>query len=123
VKFLRDATRGGLANVLVDISESRGVSIEVDERQVPIAPAARHAADMLGLDPLTVANEGKVVCVVCSESVSVALAAFRGHPLGQQAVCIGRVTGTQPALVELQTRAGGRRIVQRPYGEELPRIC
>ena len=123
VKFLRDATRGGLAEVLADLSESTGVSIEIDERRVPISPAARNAAEMLGLDPLTVANEGKVVCVVSRESASVALAAFRSHPLGRHAVCIGDITRARPPLVELRTRAGGRRIVQRPYGEELPRIC
>ncbi len=123
VKFLRDATRGGLAEVLADISETRGVSIQIDEHQIPITPATRHAAEMLGLDPLTVANEGKVVCVVSDESVSMALAALRSHPLGRHAACIGNVTATQPPLVELRTRVGGRRVVPRPYGEELPRIC
>ena len=67
VKFLRDATRGGLAEVLAGISESRSVSLEIDERRVPVAPAARHAAELLGLDPLAVANEGIVVCVVAAK--------------------------------------------------------
>ena len=123
VKFMRDATRGGLAGVLADISEATGLSVEIDESGLPITPTARHAAEMLGLDPITVANEGKVVCVVAPEKSDHALAALRRHPLGRQAARIGQVTQASPPLVELLTRAGGRRIVQRPYGEELPRIC
>lgn len=122
-KFMRDATRGGLAGVLADIVESTGLTIEIEEARLPISPTARHAAEMLGLDPITVANEGKVVCVVPRQDADTALAALRGHRLGRQAACIGQVTDAQPPLVELLTRAGGRRIVQRPYGEELPRIC
>jgi hydrogenase expression/formation protein HypE len=123
VKFMRDATRGGLAGVLADISEAARVTIEIEEAPVPLSPTARHAAEMLGLDPLTVANEGKCVFVVPGRDAPAALAACRAHPLGAQAAVIGRVTDTQPALVELITRAAGRRVVQRPYGEELPRIC
>ena len=123
VKFIRDATRGGLAGVLADISEHRQLSIEINEGRIPVSPTARQAAEMLGLDPLTVANEGKIVCVVAQEHATSALEAMRRHPLGREAAVIGRVTDTQPPLVELNTRAGGRRIVQRPYGEELPRIC
>ncbi|MGD8453777.1 MAG: hydrogenase expression/formation protein HypE [Phycisphaerae bacterium] len=123
VRFLRDATRGGLAGVLADISEGTGHSVEIDEERIPVSPTARHAAEMLGLDPLTVANEGKVIGVVAANDADRALAAWRGHPLGRQAAVIGRVCQSQPPLVELLTRAGGRRIVQRPYGEELPRIC
>lgn len=123
VKFLRDATRGGIAGVLADICEARNLTIEIDETQVPLTPTARHAAEMLGLDPLTVANEGKCVILVAAKDAELALAACRAHPLGRNAAIIGRVTDTTPALVELITRAGGRRVVQRPYGEELPRIC
>lgn len=123
VKFMRDATRGGVAGVLADISAGAGVSLEVREEALPITLTARHAAEMLGLDPLTVANEGKVVCVVAAPSAPQAIAALRAHPLGRAAACIGTVTAAQPSLVELLTRAGGRRIVQRPYGEELSRIC
>jgi hydrogenase expression/formation protein HypE len=78
---------------------------------------------MLGLDPLTVANEGKLVIVTAGSDAERLLAACRRHPLGRNAAVIGRVTDVSPPLVELVTRAGGRRIVQRPYGEELPRIC
>lgn len=123
VKFLRDATRGGIAGVLADICEGGGFTIEIDETTLPIAPAARHAAEMLGLDPLTIANEGKIVGVVAGEHCEQALAALRRHPLGRHATCIGVVTEKQPPLVELITRVGGRRVIQRPYGEDLPRIC
>jgi len=123
VKFMRDATRGGIAGVLADISETRDLSVEIDEARVPLSPTARHAAEMLGLDPLTVANEGKCVFVVAGKDAAAVLAACRAHLLGKDAAVIGRVTDTRPALVELITRVGGRRIVQRPYGEELPRIC
>ncbi|MGD2108059.1 MAG: hydrogenase expression/formation protein HypE [Phycisphaerae bacterium] len=123
VKFLRDATRGGLAGVLSDISEASDLSLEIDEDRVPVTPTARHAAEMLGLDPLTCANEGKVVCVVAESDADRALAAMRGDPLGRSAARIGRVVDVKPALVELITVVGGRRVVQRPYGEELPRIC
>jgi len=123
IRFLRDATRGGIAGVLADISEACGLSIEIEERHIPISPTAHHAAEMLGLDPLTIANEGKVICVVAQDHATSALQAMRRHSLGREAAVIGRVTDTQPPLVELNTRAGGRRIVQRPYGEELPRIC
>ena len=123
VRFLRDATRGGIAGVLADISEGTDLSIEVEERRIPISPTARHASEMLGLDPLTVAIEGKVVCVVAESDVDTVLSVMRRDPLGKSAACIGHVTDSEPALVELITSAGGRRIVQRPYGEELPRIC
>jgi hydrogenase expression/formation protein HypE len=123
VKFLRDATRGGIAGVLADVSEAGAVSIEIDEHRIPITRTARHAAEMLGLDPLTVANEGKLICVVAETDAEAVLAAMQRHPLGRAAAEIGRVTETQPPLVEMITRSGGRRIVQRPYGEELPRIC
>jgi hydrogenase expression/formation protein HypE len=123
VRFVRDATRGGIAGVLADISATTDLSIEIDEQRIPVSPAARHAAEMLGLDPLTVANEGKVVCVVADTDADTVLHAMRQDRLGKEAACIGRVIGNRPPLVELLTTAGGRRIVQRPYGEELPRIC
>lgn len=123
VKFLRDATRGGVAGVLTDISEGTGLTVEIQESSVPLSPTARHAAEMLGLDPLTVANEGKFVAAVAADDAQRMLAVCGGHPLGRQAAIIGSVVERRPALVELITRAGGRRVVQRPYGEELPRIC
>ena len=123
LKFLRDPTRGGLAGVLADLVEATGLSIEIEEAAVPLSAIAHHTAEMLGLDPLTVANEGKVVAVVAAEQADRALAVCRGHPLGKAGAVIGRFTDAAPALVELITRSGGRRMVTRPYGEELPRIC
>jgi len=123
IKFLRDPTRGGLAGVLADLAEDSGLSIEVDEATIPISPVAHHTAEMLGLDPLTVANEGKCVAVMPGDDAEKVLDACRRHPLGEHAAIIGHFTEATPPLVELVTRAGGRRMVTRPYGEELPRIC
>lgn len=123
IRFLRDATRGGVAGVLADIAEQTGLSVEIEERRVPLSPAARHAAELLGLDPLTVANEGKLICIVSSEHCARVVDAMRTHPLGRHCACMGVVTDRKPPLVELLTHIGGRRIVQRPYGDELPRIC
>lgn len=123
VRFMRDATRGGVAGVLADLSERTGLSLEIDEAALPMTPAAAHAAAMLGLDPLTVANEGKVLLVVPAEQAKAACKRLHGHPFGRRAAVIGRVVERTPALVELLTESGGRRIVQRPYGEDQPRIC
>ncbi|MEP0842520.1 MAG: hydrogenase expression/formation protein HypE [Phycisphaerae bacterium] len=123
VKFMRDPTRGGLAGVAADLAEETGLSIELDETAIPLSRSARHTAEVLGLDPLTVANEGKIVAVTAEQDAPALLDAWRAHPLGREAAVIGRFVEASPPLVELLTRAGGRRIVQRPYGEELPRIC
>jgi hydrogenase expression/formation protein HypE len=123
LRFLRDPTRGGLAGVLAEIAEATRCSIEVEERMIPISRVGLHTAELLGLDPLTVANEGKIVVVVAAPDAEQVLKACRSHPLGQHAAIVGRVLEGEPPLVEMVTRAGGRRIVQRPYGEELPRIC
>jgi len=123
LKFLRDPTRCGLAGVLADLVEATGHSVEVDEESIPISRVALHTAELLGLDPLTVANEGKVVAVVAAGDAERVLQACRSQTLGRQGAIVGRVIDIAPPLVELVTRAGGRRLVQRPYGEELPRIC
>jgi len=123
VKFLRDPTRGGLAGLLADLADETSLGIEIDEEAVPVTPAARNTADMLGLDVLTVANEGKVVAVVAADGAEAALAACRAHPLGQAGAVIGRFVDAELPLVEMITGVGGRRIVSRPYGEDLPRIC
>lgn len=123
IHFVRDATRGGIAGVLADISEQTALGVEIDERRIPISPTARHAAEMLGLDPLTVANEGKIVCVVSATDAENAVEIMRSHPFGVAAAMIGKVTSMRAPWVELLTSAGGRRVVQRPYGEDLPRIC
>ncbi|HPF37929.1 MAG TPA: hydrogenase expression/formation protein HypE [Phycisphaerae bacterium] len=123
IKFMRDATRGGVAGVLADVSERCGATVEIDEDLLPISVGAQYAADMLGLDPLTIANEAKVVCVVGASDADKVCGLMRECEEGRHAAIIGRVVDRSPGLVELRTTAGGVRIVQRPYGEELPRIC
>jgi len=123
LKFLRDPTRGGVAGVAADLAEDAKLTLELDESALPLSRVARHTAELLGIDPLVVANEGKLLAVVPESDADRLLAAMRNHPLGGHAAVIGRFVDAQPPLVELITRAGGRRIVQRPYGEELPRIC
>ena len=124
VKFMRDATRGGLAAVLNEIVEGADFGIEIRDTDIPIKPSVQAAADMLGFDVLNIANEGKFVAVVSPETADACLSMCRNHALGRDAALIGEVVASQGApLVELLTRIGGRRIVQMPYGRELPRIC
>ncbi len=123
VRFMRDATRGGLAGVLADLSEQTQLSVELHETAIPCRSTTRAAAELLGFDPLNIANEGKVVVVVAAEDVNRCLDIMRGHASGRESARIGTVVADDPPLVELITGAGGRRVVQRPYGEELPRIC
>ena len=92
-------------------------------RSIPVSSAVRHTAEVFGLDPLTVANEGKLVAICSAKDADRVLNACRAHPLGKHAALIGHFVDEQPQLVELITLAGGRRVIQRPYGEELPRIC
>jgi hydrogenase expression/formation protein HypE len=124
VKFMRDPTRGGLAATLNEISKGRGLSIEIREADVPINPTVQAAADMLGFDVLTIANEGKFVAIVSPESADNCLNICRNNRLGKEANIIGEVVQTRDVpLVEIETKIGGKRIVQMPYGRELPRIC
>lgn len=123
LKFMRDPTRGGLAGVLVDIAETLDRSVDVRESDIPINGQTHHVSELLGIDPLVVANEGKLVAVINAKSADRWLKICHAHPLAKNAAIIGEVKSTQPALVELITKAGGRRIVRRAYGEELPRIC
>jgi len=123
VKFLRDPTRGGLATVLADIAETTGLCIEIDEQALPIQLAARSAAEMLGLDVLTAANEGKFVAVVEASKAQQALEICRSDELGKAAAIIGKLSAASDGQVIMFTAVGGQRIVQKPYGEELPRIC
>ena len=124
VKFMRDPTRGGLAAALNDIARATGLSVEINQARIPINPTVQAAADMLGFDVLNIANEGKFVAVVSPQSAEKCLNICKKHPLGTNASIIGQVvqTGDVP-VVEMTTRIGGRRIVQMPYGSELPRIC
>lgn len=124
VKFMRDPTRGGVAATLNEIAQSANVNVELKETELPIDKTVQTAADMLGFDLLNIANEGKVLAVVDGSVAQQALELWKNHPLGQKAAIIGNVTETQgSALVEMVTKIGGRRIVQTPYGRELPRIC
>jgi len=124
VKFMRDPTRGGLAATLNEISTQTGLSIEINEVDIPINPTVQAAADALGFDVLTIANEGKFVAIVSPESADDCLNICRKHRLGKKAHIIGEVVETADAVVvEMVTKIGGRRIVQMPYGRELPRIC
>ncbi|HDS85102.1 MAG TPA: hydrogenase expression/formation protein HypE [Phycisphaerales bacterium] len=123
VKFMRDPTRGGLAAVANEIVQHVGLPMELDEAAIPIDRTVQAAADMLGLDVLNIANEGRIVALVAEDAAERFIAICRTHPLGRHAAIIGSVvSGTEP-LVELKTKAGGRRVVQMPYGRELPRIC
>ena len=124
LKFMRDPTRGGLAATLNEIASAGACSIELYEKDIPIKPTVRAAADMLGFDLLDIANEGKVVIVTAPAIADKVLDICKGHPLGKDASIIGEVVESEDGpIVELITRVGGRRIVQMPYGRELPRIC
>jgi hydrogenase expression/formation protein HypE len=123
VRFMRDPTRGGVAGLVAELAEDSGLTVEIYEEALPLKSAVRHTAELLGLDPLAVANEGKVVMVVAETDADRTLEIMRRHPLGRDAARIGRLTTAEQPLAELVTSIGGRRIIQRPYGEDLPRIC
>ncbi len=123
VHCMRDPTRGGLIATLNEWAATAGVGIEVEETSIPLREEVRGACEMLGLDPLYVANEGKVVVAVAQEAAGVALAALRAHPLGRAAAIVGRATVDHPGLVTLRTELGAQRVLQMPVGEQLPRIC
>jgi hydrogenase expression/formation protein HypE len=123
VHAMRDPTRGGVAATLVEIASRCRLGIEADERAIPVRDGVRGACEMLGLDPLHVANEGKLVAFVPEDGAERVLEAMRRHPLGREAVRIGRVTAEHPGFVALRTPIGGRRILDLPFGESLPRIC
>jgi hydrogenase expression/formation protein HypE len=120
---LRDPTRGGLAAALNELAGTSQVGIEIEEAAVPVRPAVAAACEMMGFDPLTVANEGKLVAFVPPGEAEGALEALRAHPLGQEAARIGVVTEEHPGMVLARTGIGGRRVVDMPLGELLPRIC
>ncbi len=123
VKFIRDATRGGLATVLNEIAEASGVGIEINEAAVPLRAEVAGFCEILGLDPLYLANEGKIVVVAPAAAAEKARAALAAHPLGANAAMIGHVTAGPAGRVAMQTKFGGKRIVDMLVGEQLPRIC
>ena len=125
LRALKDPTRGGLAAALNELAEGAGARMRIEESAVPVRPAVAGACDVLGLDVLSVANEGKFVVVVARGEAQAALGAMRGHPLGRDAAVIGEVLpvkGKGPR-VTLRTAIGGERVLEMPYGEDLPRIC
>jgi hydrogenase expression/formation protein HypE len=123
VRFVRDPTRGGLATALNEIAEASRIAIEIDEQATPIREEVKAFCEILGLDPLYLANEGKIVVVAPPDEAEAALAAMRAHPLGQRAAIVGRVYSGEPGRVTMRTGFGGRRIVDMLVGEQLPRIC
>jgi hydrogenase expression/formation protein HypE len=123
IHALRDPTRGGVASALNEIARSSGVSIVIEERRLPVPQAVHAACEILGMDPLYVANEGKLVAIAPAHAADTLLAAMRAHPLGHDAALIGRVEATNPGLVLARTGIGGTRVVDTQVGEQLPRIC
>ena len=123
IHVLRDPTRGGIATALNEVANQSAVGIELEESSLPIRPEVNAACEMLGLDPLYVANEGKVLALVAPEDADKVLHKMRQHPLGRESCIIGRVVSEHPGRVILQTGIGGRRIVDMLSGEQLPRIC
>ncbi|MGN6367728.1 MAG: hydrogenase expression/formation protein HypE [Phycisphaerae bacterium] len=123
VSFMRDPTRGGLSGLGADLAARTSLRVVLEESKIAVSPAARHAAEMLGLDPLDIANEGKVVLAVKPKLAEKVLGTMKLHPLGRESAVIGRVEAADQGYCELHTQIGGRRIVQKPYGEQLPRIC
>jgi hydrogenase expression/formation protein HypE len=123
VRVLRDPTRGGLGTTLNEIARQSGVGIRIDEAAIPVKPQVEAACEFLGLDPLYIANEGKLVAVVDPAAAGRALAALRAHPLGAEASRIGEVVADPHRFVQMDTRFGGRRVVDWLSGEPLPRIC
>ncbi len=123
IHTLRDPTRGGLANTLNEIAQQSGVGMTLDETAIPVPGAVAAACEILGLDPLYVANEGKLIAICAEEDAEALLRAMRAHPLGRDAVRIGTVIEDSRGFVRMRTRLGGERMVDWLFGEQLPRIC
>ncbi len=123
VRAMRDATRGGVATILNEIATAAGVGVAVSEDDIPVRDEVRGACELLGIDPMYVACEGRMVIVTDPAAADAALTALRAHPLGAQAAIIGRVTEGPPGIVQLRTAFGGTRIVDLLVGDPLPRIC
>ena len=123
LRCLRDATRGGVASVLNELARASGVAIVVREGDVPVHPAVAGASELLGIDPMYVANEGKLVAFVAPDAADAALAALRAAPGGEDAAEIGEVKTEPPGMVLVETAFGGRRVMDQLVGDPLPRIC
>jgi hydrogenase expression/formation protein HypE len=123
IHVLRDPTRGGIASALNEIAAAAHLGIHLREDSIPVAGAVRGACELLGLDPLYVANEGKLLAIVPEHDAEVVLDAMRAHPLGAEAALIGRVVADHPGIVTMETKIGTTRVVDMLSGEQLPRIC
>ncbi|QBQ55931.1 hydrogenase expression/formation protein HypE [Nitrosococcus wardiae] len=123
IHCLRDATRGGVATVLNEFAQAAQVGMRLEEASLPVRETVRGVCEILGLDPLYLANEGKLVAIVPGEAAEAVLAAMRSHPAGQEGAIIGEVTAVPEGRVVLATALGGERIVDMLVGEQLPRIC
>ena len=123
VRVLRDPTRGGLATTLNEFTEGNSFGIELEEKTVPVRPEVRSACELLGLEPMYCANEGKLIAICAAEDADRLLACMRSFPEGKNAAMIGKVTADAAGRVVMKTGLGGRRILQKLAGAQLPRIC
>jgi len=123
VHCLKDPTRGGIATTLNEIAVASEVAIALDERAIPVRMEVRGVCEILGLDPLTIANEGKLLAIVAPETAGAALETIRSHPLGREAAIVGEVCAEPAAMVFLRTDIGGTRVLDMLVGDPLPRIC
>jgi hydrogenase expression/formation protein HypE len=123
IHVLRDPTRGGITSALTEIAQAAKVGMLLNEDAIPISEEVKGACEILGLDPLYVANEGKLIAIVSPSDADRVLAAIQSHPLGREASIIGQVTDDHPGFVMMKTRVGGKRVVDMLSGEQLPRIC
>jgi hydrogenase expression/formation protein HypE len=123
VHVLRDPTRGGITSALTEIAQAAKVGMLLNEDAIPISEEVKGACEILGLDPLYVANEGKLLAITAASDANRVLAAMQSHPLGSEAAIIGEVTDEHPGFVMMKTRVGGKRVVDMLSGEQLPRIC
>jgi hydrogenase expression/formation protein HypE len=123
VRAMRDATRGGVATILNEVAKAADVGVVVAEDDIPVRAEVRGASELLGIDPLYVACEGRIVAVVAGEQADAALDAMRANPLGREAAIVGRISADPPGIVLLRTAFGGTRIVDMLVGDPLPRIC
>ena len=123
IRIMRDPTRGGVSSALNELAAASGVGVVLDERTIPVKDAVRGACEILGLDPLYVANEGKLIAIAAPECAEALVDVMRRHPLGRDAAIIGSITADHPRVVRMRSMAGGGRVVPMLAGEQLPRIC
>ena len=123
IHVLRDPTRGGVASALNEIAESASLGMIIDEKLIPVHDEVKGACEILGFDPLYVANEGKLIACVDAKDAEKVFTAMKNHPVGKDAVIVGEVVSDHPGVVMMRSRIGGTRVVDMLSGEQLPRIC